>query len=110
MVAHVLQLPIAAGVPATVRAELRSVAEREAEKNLERLVRMARSAGVTRVRSLVLKGSGAPQSIVDAARRWRVDLIVLGTFGRTGLRAMVLGSVAARVLATASCPVLTVRR
>jgi nucleotide-binding universal stress UspA family protein len=110
MVAHVLQLPIAPGLPATLRAQLRSVAERGAEKNLEGLVRMARSAGVTRVRSQVLKGSVAPQSIVDAARRWKTDLIVLGTHGRTGLRAIVLGSVAARVLATASCPVLTVRR
>jgi hypothetical protein len=34
---------------------------------------------------------------------------VLGTHGRTGLSRLVLGSVAARVIATAPCPVLTVR-
>jgi len=34
---------------------------------------------------------------------------VLGTHGRTGVARLVLGSVAARVVATAACPVLTVR-
>jgi nucleotide-binding universal stress UspA family protein len=34
---------------------------------------------------------------------------VLGTHGRTGVMKMLLGSVAARVVATAQCPVLTVR-
>jgi nucleotide-binding universal stress UspA family protein len=38
-----------------------------------------------------------------------VDVLVLGTHGRTGLPRFFLGSVAARVLATAPCPVLTVR-
>ena len=45
----------------------------------------------------------------DAARR-RADLVVIGSHGRTGLTRLVLGSVAARVLALARCPVLTVRR
>jgi len=34
---------------------------------------------------------------------------VLGTHGRTGVMKVLLGSVASRVVATASCPVLTVR-
>ena len=105
IVAHVLHLPVAPGLSAKIRGELRSLAERDAERNLERLVSSARSAGVT-ASSVVLDGQAAPQAIIEAARRRRADLIVIGTHGRTGLRAMVLGSVAARVLA----PVLTVRR
>jgi universal stress protein A len=53
---------------------------------------------------------GSPyEVIVRAARSKRVDVLVLGTHGRTGLPRFFLGSVAARVLATAPCPVLTVR-
>lgn len=38
-----------------------------------------------------------------------IDLIVMGTHGRTGLQHVLLGSVAERVLRHAKCPVLTVR-
>lgn len=43
------------------------------------------------------------------AKREEVDLIVLGTHGRTGLKHFLLGSVAERVVRSAPCPVLTVR-
>jgi len=53
--------------------------------------------------------SGAPAArIVAYAERYRVDLIVLGTHGRTGVTRALLGSVAERVVRTAPCPVLTV--
>lgn len=47
--------------------------------------------------------------IVNYADRMKADLIVIGTHGRTGLKHMLIGSVAERVVRTASCPVLTVR-
>jgi nucleotide-binding universal stress UspA family protein len=47
--------------------------------------------------------------IVRAAIDKEVDILVLGTHGRTGIAKFFLGSVAARVIATAPCPVLTVR-
>jgi universal stress protein A len=52
---------------------------------------------------------GSPAArIVDYARRHGVDLIVVGTHGRTGVSRALLGSVAERVVRTAPCPVLTV--
>lgn len=48
--------------------------------------------------------------IVDAANEGHYDLIVMGTHGRTGLRHVLLGSVAERVVRRARCPVLTVRQ
>ena len=51
----------------------------------------------------------APQAITDAARRHAADLIVVATHGRTGVLHLLLGSVAERVVRTATCPVLTVR-
>jgi nucleotide-binding universal stress UspA family protein len=49
------------------------------------------------------------EQITRAARSKRADLVVIGTHGRTGLAKFFLGSVAGRVVSTASCPVLTVR-
>lgn len=78
-----------------------------AQKQMNRLLARARSKGV-RARGLLLEGV-AHEAIVRAARRQRADLIVIGTHGRTGVARFFLGSVAARVTATAPCPVLTVR-
>lgn len=47
--------------------------------------------------------------ILRVAREQRVDLIVMGTHGRTGLRHLLLGSVAEAVTRQAPCPVFTVR-
>jgi len=47
--------------------------------------------------------------IVEYARAHAVDLIVMGTHGRTGVAHLVLGSVAERVVRTAPCAVLTLR-
>ena len=47
--------------------------------------------------------------VLQVAKRLRADLIVMATHGRKGLRRLVLGSVAERVIREAPCPVLTVR-
>jgi nucleotide-binding universal stress UspA family protein len=47
--------------------------------------------------------------IVRYAKENNIDLIVLGTHGRSGLAHMLLGSVAEKVVRKAPCPVLTVR-
>ena len=54
--------------------------------------------------------AGSPDEVVvRLARDKQVDLIVMGTRGRTGLAHALLGSVAERVIRTAPCPVLTVK-
>ncbi|HZP45431.1 MAG TPA: universal stress protein [Candidatus Binataceae bacterium] len=47
--------------------------------------------------------------ILSAARQHRAELIVMATHGRKGLRRLMLGSVAERVVREAPCPVLTVK-
>jgi nucleotide-binding universal stress UspA family protein len=49
------------------------------------------------------------EMIATTALDEKYDLIVMGTHGRTGLRHLLLGSVAEKVVRTAACPVLTVR-
>lgn len=53
---------------------------------------------------------GEPEAeLVDYARQHGTDLIVMSTHGRSGLGHLVLGSVAERVVRTATCPVMTVK-
>lgn len=47
--------------------------------------------------------------IIMAARDKNIDLIVIGTHGRTGLAHMIIGSVAEKVVRKAPCPVLSVK-
>lgn len=54
---------------------------------------------------------GLPASaIVRYAEEHAIDLIVVGTHGRTGISRALIGSVAERIVRTAPCPVLTVPR
>jgi universal stress protein A len=87
--------------------ELLTSATESVQRQMERLVKTARTAGVKATSTIV---PGVPaDSIVRAARAKHADVIVMGTHGRTGFSRFLLGSVASRVVATSPCPVLTVR-
>jgi len=111
LVMHALTLvpPMLGGeyLPPQAWDRIETASRAEAQKQIEALVAKAKRAGV-RATGLVMVGSPY-EVIVRAARSKRVDVLVLGTHGRTGLPRFFLGSVATRVLATARCPVLTVR-
>jgi nucleotide-binding universal stress UspA family protein len=54
---------------------------------------------------------GSPTyEILKFAERQRIDVIVIGSHGRTGLSRLVIGSVAEGVMRGAKCPVLVVKR
>ena len=54
---------------------------------------------------------GSPvNELVDYANKNAIDLIVMGTHGRTGLSRLLMGSVAEGVMRRSGCPVLTVRQ
>jgi nucleotide-binding universal stress UspA family protein len=59
----------------------------------------------------LLEGSGQSiaTAIVEEARQWQADLIVIGTHGRTGFGRVLFGSVAEGVVRTAHIPVLLIR-
>lgn len=60
------------------------------------------------VEAIVLQGVPFAE-IIKASKEHNIDLIVLGTHGRTGLSHAIMGSVAEKVVRKATCPVLTVR-
>jgi universal stress protein A len=74
----------------------------------ETLTRIARSLGEGLTVETALLSGWAGKNIVDYARDKHIDLIVLGTHGRTGVSHAILGSVAETVVRLAPCLVLTV--
>jgi nucleotide-binding universal stress UspA family protein len=76
---------------------------------IKQLLAEARQAGVP-VQGSVPQGQPADDGIIQAAIKNEVDLIVLGSHGRTGLKRLLLGSVAERVVGHSPCPVLVVKR
>jgi nucleotide-binding universal stress UspA family protein len=79
----------------------------EAQKRLNELAARCQAAKVL-VTTEVLVGRPAA-GIAQEAKAREMDLVVMGTHGRSGLAHLMLGSVAERVLRLAHCPVLTVR-
>jgi nucleotide-binding universal stress UspA family protein len=57
---------------------------------------------------IVLTGGNPAATVVEYAKEFKPDLIVMGTKGKGGLERFILGSVAESVLRNATCPVLTV--
>jgi nucleotide-binding universal stress UspA family protein len=77
------------------------------EDALERRARAARAEGLlARAR---FKTGPAASTIAETAAEEHVDLIAVGTHGRSGLDRLIVGSVAERVVRLASCPVLVVK-
>ncbi|HEY0255486.1 MAG TPA: universal stress protein [Kofleriaceae bacterium] len=109
---HVIDLPYqvvgeSAFVPdETETLSIKDYAEKTAQKHLADLVARLGKDGVT-PETLVRFGRPADE-IVACAHELAVDLIIMGTHGRTGLEHFLVGSVAERVVRTAKLPVLTV--
>ncbi|MDP3070847.1 MAG: universal stress protein [Opitutaceae bacterium] len=81
----------------------------ELEARLRALIpAAARTRGVT-TEVRVIEQADAATAIAETAERFGADLVCIGTHGRTGLVAAVLGSVAQAVIARSPCPVLVVR-
>jgi nucleotide-binding universal stress UspA family protein len=81
---------------------------RDAERELAKAKAEATKLGADRVTTQILMGAPWDQ-IVELARKEAVDLVVMGTHGRTGLKHVLLGSVAEKVVRHAPCSVLVVR-
>jgi len=79
----------------------------ETEQTLARYAEGLRAKGLE-VETLAREGYPATV-IEEEAERQQADLIVIGTRGHSGLKHLLLGSIAERVVQHAPCPVLTVK-
>jgi len=111
LVVHVMEpIPYAAGEEfggAELYLRLEDATKRESQTTMDKLIRRLRRSKV-KAKSLLLRGSAYDQ-IVKTAKSKRADMVVIGTHGRTGLSKLFMGSVAAKVVSAATCPVVTVR-
>ncbi|MGZ5037569.1 MAG: universal stress protein [Usitatibacter sp.] len=87
-----------------------AVMTREGEKTLERAKARACASGVA-VETLLLDNLSASVSehVIDQAKAWNAELIVIGTHGRRGIGRIMLGSDAEAIARTSPVPVLLVR-
>ena len=79
-------------------------------KLLERLLRCVTedTKGRIPVEAIIIQGVPFAE-IIKASKEHKIDLIVIGTHGRTGISHAIMGSVAEKVVRKAPCPVLTIR-
>ncbi|MFO1499475.1 MAG: universal stress protein [Verrucomicrobiota bacterium] len=104
---HVIQpmvYPSEFGYPPPV---VDTIDETMREKVVSRLSTLA--SGISAATEALVRMGQPYHEITTAAEELDVDLIIIPTHGRTGLKHVVLGSTAERVVRHAPCPVLTVR-
>jgi nucleotide-binding universal stress UspA family protein len=107
---HVIPLGtyVSAASSAPLPAEAIDALADSARKNIaEQGQKLSKSHGVP-VEVLVVDGP-PPATIADLAKAQAADLIVMGTQGRTGLKHVLLGSIAEHVVRHSTIPVLTFR-
>ena len=96
--------------PPTPLYEIDSPYRTEAEEALAALAKRVSKRGITAKRVLVKGTDPVPRAISRCAKFFNVDLIVMGTGRRTGIARYLTGSMVAKVIREAPCPVLVVKR
>lgn len=92
------------------RSDLQAtILEESAEEIVEEATATAEAAGLTSVTGTVKHGSSIHRTVLSYLEEHDVDLVVVGTHGRTGFDRYLLGSVTEALIRTAPVPVLTVR-
>jgi nucleotide-binding universal stress UspA family protein len=106
-VIHVYEAPLVELTPYHLAIPLK-VLEGVRDAAGERLEELREKATAEGVEIAVhLREGNSAEGIAAAAREFGADLIVMGTRGNTGLKYVLLGSVAGRTIRLAPCPVLT---
>lgn len=100
------------GMGALIDVEQAKAGMRQAaEKLLDKAVAQAKEAGLDPHRILIESDKKrVAELIVEAAKQWDADLIVIGTHGRRGFERMVMGSVAENLVRIATTSLFLVRR
>lgn len=91
------------------REAFETVAMEQATLMLDAAEKQVRDAGLADFERKLQQADSATHAILAIAEAEQVDLLVVGTRGLTGLRELAMGSVAHKVTAAATCPVLVVR-
>ncbi len=108
VIAHVLHFPPMVSELRPMAEEVEDAMRLWCNHRLAELAGKAQAAGV-KAQTILREGAHAHAGLTKLAEELKPAMIILGTHGRTGISKVVLGSVAARVITEAPCPVLVVR-
>ena len=86
-----------------------TVAMQKAETHVGKVKKMAKLKGVKVTTEVVLGISSVVKEIVEYAEKNKIDMIVVGSRGLSGIKKMLLGSVANGVVTYAHCRVLVAK-
>lgn len=88
---------------------IKAQSQKETEERLSKFLEEAIGEELPNHERLVVYGTPY-EEIIRTAKHLEVNMIILGTMGRTGIERLLLGSTADKVVKLAHCPVMTVRR
>jgi nucleotide-binding universal stress UspA family protein len=79
------------------------------EKSFSKIKEKCKQNNVRAITEVMISNKSVAADIIDYAENNNVNLIVIGTKGRTGFKKLLLGSVASAVVTYAHCPVMVVK-
>jgi nucleotide-binding universal stress UspA family protein len=94
--------------PLTVK-EIILLAQDEAKKWFDKIKEKADKRGIRFRSETIMAKRSAVSTILDYAEEQNINLIIVGTRGRSGIKKMLLGSIASELVTYAACPVLVVK-
>ena len=108
---HVVgEMPLLHGMPMSFMATVRANARRLGAKLLKDAKAVAgKNHRRVTARLCEVASDDLAEPVIEEARRWKADVIVMGTHGRRGISRLVLGSGAESVVSASTIPVLLVR-
>jgi nucleotide-binding universal stress UspA family protein len=89
--------------------EIKRSKKERAEHEVEKIKKKAMENNVTVMTDVLIKDTSIAKEILEYAETNKIDLIITGSRGMTGIKKMLLGSVATEVVTYAHCPVLVVK-
>ena len=107
LIMHVLDPITVTTTDALMFSDNSEALRKMAEEMMKNLADILKEKGVS-IETALLKGAAASEIISKAAQAG-VDVIIMGTHGRKGIEHLILGSVAEKVVRSATCPVMVVR-
>ncbi len=89
--------------------ELTEQAKKEAEKWFDEILETCKNANLKVKTEAVITAISVVEAIISYSEKENIDLIVIGSRGRSAFRKLVLGSAASGVMTFAQCPVMVIK-
>jgi nucleotide-binding universal stress UspA family protein len=96
-------------LPSTTKKELNDIGKQEARRMFQDVEAVAKKRGVEIRTEIIETSESVADAMIRYAEKKKIDLIVVGTRGKSGMTKALLGSVASKIVTYSPCPVLVVR-